>query len=414
MKTVALNVNGREVRIEVAPRTNLADCLREHLLLTGTHLGCEHGVCGACTVEIDGEIARACITYAVACDGATIRTIEGFDDDPLMERLRTAFCEHHALQCGYCTPGMLIAARDLVRRKTDLSDREIRTEMSGNLCRCTGYMGIANAVASVMAEGTASGVESGVPRRLGPAPGPDVPRSKANGAGGAAASAARIAETAGSQAAAPGAAVPAHQTEIEVGEIREEGGFSRLSQSFMVAHPRERVWRTMSDIEKVATCMPGVSLDGPVQDGKLAGRITVKLGPMTPSFTGEGDVAIHDAEYRGEVEGSGRDRTSSSRVRGRVEYRLEEAEGGGATHVHVELAYALTGPLAQFGRSALVRDLAQRMAAAFAGNLEARLSGRQRPAGAQTGALDAGGMVFSVIWERIKAFFARLSGRGNG
>jgi len=413
MKTIALNINGRDVKVEVSPRTNLADCLREDMLLTGTHVGCEHGICGACTVEIDGEITRACITYAVACDGAKIRTIEGFDDDPLMDRLRKAFAENHALQCGYCTPGMLIAARNLVRRKKGLSDHEIRTEMSGNLCRCTGYMGIANAVASVMADSAGDGMESGVARRLGPAPGPDVSRFSANGAGAATPAPERVQSRAASPAAPAATAAPARQIEVEVGEIREEGGFTRLNQSFVVAHPRETVWRTMSDIEKVATCMPGVSLDGPVRDGKLAGRITVKLGPMTPSFAGEGEVAIHGAEYRGEVEGAGRDSNSASRVRGRVEYRLEEAEGGGATRVHVDMAYAVTGPLAQFGRSALVRDLAQRMAAAFAGNLEARLSGHEAEAG-ETGALDAGGMVFSVIWQRIKAFFARLFGRGNG
>ena len=117
MTRIALTVNGKPVEAEVAPRTHLADFLREQLLLTGTHIGCEHGICGACTVEIDGEIARSCITYAVACDGARVRTIEGFDDDALMARLRQAFTEAHALQCGYCTPGMLIAARDLVRRK---------------------------------------------------------------------------------------------------------------------------------------------------------------------------------------------------------------------------------------------------------------------------------------------------------
>ena len=102
--------------------------------------------------SINGEIARSCITYAVACDGADVRTIESFDDDPLMARLRTAFSAEHALQCGYCTPGMLIAARDLVRRKGGLSRADIRTEMSGNLCRCTGYVGIVSAIESVMAE----------------------------------------------------------------------------------------------------------------------------------------------------------------------------------------------------------------------------------------------------------------------
>ncbi len=123
MTAVNLTVNGEAISAEVTPRTHLADFLREHLLLTGTHIGCEHGICGACTVEIDGEIARSCITYAVACDGAKVRTIEGFDDDRLMARLRRAFSEAHALQCGYCTPGMLIAARDLIRRKGALDPR---------------------------------------------------------------------------------------------------------------------------------------------------------------------------------------------------------------------------------------------------------------------------------------------------
>ena len=113
-KKIQLTVNGKAVSAEVEPRLQLADFLREHLLLTGTHLGCEHGVCGACTVEIDGAPARSCIAYAVACDGADVRTIEGFDDDPVMAELREAFSAEHALQCGYCTPGMLVTARDIV------------------------------------------------------------------------------------------------------------------------------------------------------------------------------------------------------------------------------------------------------------------------------------------------------------
>ena len=173
MTAITLTVNGQSVSAEVTPRTHLADFLREHLLLTGTHIGCEHGICGACTVEIDGEIARSCITYAVACDGAEVRTIEGFDDDKLMARLRQAFSEAHALQCGYCTPGMLIAARDLIRRKGGLSGAQIRTEMSGNLCRCTGYVGIVRAIERIMAE--RAGLDLPMPPLrqpgLGPAPG---------------------------------------------------------------------------------------------------------------------------------------------------------------------------------------------------------------------------------------------------
>ncbi len=151
MTRVAVTVNGEAVSLEVEPRTHLADLLRETLGLTGTHLGCEHGVCGACTVEIDGAPQRSCIALAVACEGSAIRTIEGFGEDPVMAALRAAFSAHHALQCGYCTPGMLVAARDLVLRLPDADDARVREEMSGNLCRCTGYRGIVRAILSVLA-----------------------------------------------------------------------------------------------------------------------------------------------------------------------------------------------------------------------------------------------------------------------
>jgi carbon-monoxide dehydrogenase small subunit len=152
MKPVKLTVNGKPVTAQVEPRTHLADLLREQLRLTGTHLGCEHGVCGACTVLIDGAPSRACIAFAVTCDGADVRTIEGLDDDPVMVALRQAFTEAHALQCGYCTPGMLVTARDIVLRLPDADAARVRIELSGNLCRCTGYMGIVTAILRVLAE----------------------------------------------------------------------------------------------------------------------------------------------------------------------------------------------------------------------------------------------------------------------
>jgi carbon-monoxide dehydrogenase small subunit len=151
-KAVAITVNGRRVEAEVEPRTHLADFLREQLNLTGTNLGCEHGVCGACTLEIDGAPSRSCITYAAACDGADVRSIEGFDDDPVMAQLREAFTAEHALQCGYCTPGMLVTARDIVLRLPDADEARIRMELAGNLCRCTGYMGIVRAIQRVLSE----------------------------------------------------------------------------------------------------------------------------------------------------------------------------------------------------------------------------------------------------------------------
>jgi aerobic carbon-monoxide dehydrogenase small subunit len=151
---VSLTVNGRRVEAEVEPRLNLADFLREHLHLTATHLGCEHGVCGACTVLADGKPIRACIALAVSLEGAEIRTLEGLQGDPLMETLKDAFHEKHGLQCGFCTPGMLVSAWDLLRRRRDLDERVVRVAMSGNLCRCTGYQGI---VRSIMAAALLTG-----------------------------------------------------------------------------------------------------------------------------------------------------------------------------------------------------------------------------------------------------------------
>ena len=149
-RRVAFTVNGRPVQAELEPRTSLADFVRESERLTGTNLGCEHGVCGACTLEIDGAPARSCITLAAACEGAYVRTIEAFDDDPVMEKLREAFSAEHALQCGYCTPGMLMTARDIVLRLPGADEARIRLELSGNLCRCTGYMGIVRAIQRVL------------------------------------------------------------------------------------------------------------------------------------------------------------------------------------------------------------------------------------------------------------------------
>ncbi len=149
MIPISLTVNGERIEAAVEPRTSLADFLREQLNLTGTHIGCEHGVCGACTIHIDGISARSCITLAVACDGKNIQTIEGFGDDVTMTALRDAFSKEHALQCGYCTPGMLMTAHDVLSRFPNLDEAGIRKEMSGNLCRCTGYQGIVKAIASL-------------------------------------------------------------------------------------------------------------------------------------------------------------------------------------------------------------------------------------------------------------------------
>ena len=150
MSDLTININGEHVTANVEPRLSLADFIRDHQRLTGTHLGCEHGVCGACTVLMNGEPVRSCITFAVVADGTEITTIEGFDDDEPMAQLRQAFHENHALQCGYCTPGMLVAARDIGTRLPDADEDRGRLELAGNLCRCTGYVGIVKAILSVL------------------------------------------------------------------------------------------------------------------------------------------------------------------------------------------------------------------------------------------------------------------------
>ncbi|MDB5607015.1 MAG: (2Fe-2S)-binding protein [Bradyrhizobium sp.] len=144
--SISLQVNGERVDAHILPRLNLADFLREHLHLTGTHVGCEHGVCGACTVRMNGEIVRACLILAVQTEGMSVQTIEGLSDSGEVVDLQAAFRDRNALQCGYCTPGMLIAAQDLLQQDPEPSRERIREHLSGNYCRCTGYQAIVDAV----------------------------------------------------------------------------------------------------------------------------------------------------------------------------------------------------------------------------------------------------------------------------
>jgi len=146
---ISLNVNGERVRMHVDARKTLVDFLRDDLSLTGSHVGCEHGVCGACTVRVNGEIVRGCLMLAVQCDGAKVETIEGLSDSGEVAVLQAAFEQRNALQCGYCTPGMLATAQDLLKRGGVPSRGEIREHISGNYCRCTGYHAIVDAVEAV-------------------------------------------------------------------------------------------------------------------------------------------------------------------------------------------------------------------------------------------------------------------------
>jgi carbon-monoxide dehydrogenase small subunit len=147
---ITLSVNGVQVSRRVAPRVHLVDFLRDELGLTGSHIGCEHGVCGACTVRVNGEIVRGCLMLAVQANGCKVDTIEGISDSGEAKDLQKAFHEKNALQCGFCTPGMLMAAQDLVLQKRNVTREEIREHISGNYCRCTGYQAIVDAIEEVM------------------------------------------------------------------------------------------------------------------------------------------------------------------------------------------------------------------------------------------------------------------------
>ena len=408
MTAINLTVNGKAVAANVEPRTNLADFLRDTLGFTGTHIGCEHGVCGACTLIIDAMPARSCITFAVACDGADITTIEGLDDDAVMQELRAAFSREHALQCGYCTPGMLASARDVVLRMPDARAQDIRIAMSGNLCRCTGYVGIVRAIERVLAERAAKGAASPIKPRtaLGPAGSDHAAASTPNNA--------RLARAASRPAgAASSASGQGTKAPSPIASARVMGKpQSTLRQSFSVDHSRDDVWAFFGRLGEVTTCLPGTSLIGTPTDDHVEPRIRIKVGPIIAEFEGVADAVRDASNHSGTIRGSARDTRSSSTTRGEIRYRLHEDQDAAATRVDVEVGYTLTGPLAQFGRSAIVQEIAARMTETFARNLQARLdrgdSGTgagQAPAPAE---LDAGSLVFSVVWGRIRAFFRRL------
>ena len=368
---VALTVNGSPVKAAVEPRTHLADLLREELGLTGTHLGCEHGVCGACTVEIDGAPQRSCIAFAAACDGADVRTIEGLDEDPVAAALREAFAAEHALQCGYCTPGMLIAARDIVVRLPGAEEAEVREALAGNLCRCTGYRGIVRAVLRVLAD-----------RREGAPPGER-----------AAMPIHTVTAAAAAPAPAPPTAPPAAAPQ----------GTPVLRQTVELAVPAARVWEALRDPSLIAACVPGLELAEALPDGTVRGAFRVRLGPIGARFAGEGRVGYDDETRTARVSGSGADTGGPSRVSGAARLRLLELAPD-RTRLEIEAEHRLTGLLAQFSRGAVAQAVAATLAGEFARALERKLlagteaASPAEPAGERS------------VWRALLAWFRRWLG----
>jgi carbon-monoxide dehydrogenase small subunit len=360
MTELTLTVNGATLRREVAPRTHLADFLREALLLTGTHLGCEHGVCGACTLLVDDAPVRACLVSAALCQGAAVRTIEGLQDDPVIAALRAAFTAEHALQCGYCTPGMLATARDIVLRLPHADDDRVRLELAGNLCRCTGYNGIVRAIRRVL--------DADLPRTApAPAPLPGLPAI--------AALPAAIAQ------ALPNAAT--------------------LQQRLTLAVPAADVWAALQSPALVAACVPGARLTR-IDGDRLEGEMLASLGPIQARFAGTATLTFDTATTSGRLTGEGRDMTTGTRLSGALRFSLA-ADAAGSV-LSLEIGYALRGPLAQFGRGPIVQVFAADLAATVARALEARLTGAPPPAQAP---LSAGRMLLRVLWRQLRRLFGR-------
>ena len=378
MHAINLTVNGKPVQAEVEPRMHLADFLREELLLTGTHLGCEHGVCGACTVLIDDAPARACISFAVGCDAADVRTIEGFETDPLMRELRRAFSIHHALQCGYCTPGMLVTAYDIVRRLPGADEARVREELGGNLCRCTGYVGIVSAILEVLADPpdlesmiTPAAAGASIPMRVATMP---------------------------SACPSPSSI----QLDRDATTPAATGsGATRLSRRVPLDLPPGDLWGMLQDTEAVVRCLPGAELTSPpdpLRRQPITYRFLVSIGPMRASFEGSAEVELDAQGWTGRIAGRGVDQASRTTSEGAIEFTVEQIEAE-KSMLSVVIEYALKGPLAQFSRGALVSSVVDELLARFVDNLMSAAAGKDVVASAELG-----GIVFGLtaLWRSIK------------
>jgi xanthine dehydrogenase YagT iron-sulfur-binding subunit len=359
---VTLTVNGTPVSLRLPARVTLADALRDHLGLTGTHLGCEHGVCGMCTVLVDGEAARACLLFGVQLDGAEVVTVEGLGRPDDQHPLQRAFSEHHALQCGFCTPGFLLSAYDLLADGTDV-EVDGRA-LSGVLCRCTGYRNIVSAVRAVAAaypDGVPPPGNCGAPSRHAE---PDSPK-------------------------------PAALT-LPTGPPT-----TTVTVDSVVAAPLDDVWRVLTDIGLLARCLPGAELTEHLGGDRYRGVARVALGPIRLSFTGLAQIAERDATaHRLHVRAQGSD-AGGAQTHADVRLTAEAAPAGG-TRLRADADVFLTGRIAQFGR-ALAGDVSRRLFEQFAEAVGVAATSGTAPATRVNPAVLLGRAAFA----RLRALFRR-------
>ncbi|MEY2532945.1 MAG: aerobic carbon-monoxide dehydrogenase small subunit, partial [bacterium] len=340
MTEISLTVNGTAVDVDVEPRITLADALRHNLNLTGTHVGCEHGVCGACTVLVDGVATRSCLMFAVQAQGSEVTTVEALGRADDLHPLQEAFKKHHGLQCGFCTPGFLMSAYELLRDGVEPDEQRIAEELSGVICRCTGYRGIVAAVREVAERDEPLPEPSNVGLPIvvvspGGAP-PTVPARPPEEAVVASVDPKRF-----------DLAVPAGEPNALVDVSTEVG------------HGVAETWALLSDFPRMTRCLPGVELSDLLGDDTYGGHAQLHMGPLRFSFAGAARVIERDDAGRSlRAVGAGSD-VSGGGVRADLRFSAEPA-GEGRTVVRAQARLYLTGRAAQFGRS-LVGDVSRQL-----------------------------------------------------
>lgn len=377
-------INGRPATVHVAPRVTLADALRDHLGLTGTHLGCEHGVCGLCTVLVDGDAARACLMLACQVDGSEVLTVEGMGTPSDLHPLQESFGSHHALQCGFCTPGQIMSAYDLLKTDEQPSEEGLPDQLSGVLCRCTGYRNIVDAVADV-----ARKYPDGVPGPRNCAqPEPRLPRATLGGAG-------EPMELEQANAGGPA------EISVPSGEPT-----AVVTVDTVADEPIDRIWSIIEGTSTLAACLPGAEIIEDFGDDQYKGRMRVSLGPVRLAFLGDVRIVERDeVTHRVKVIGQAAD-ASSGDVAAVVDL-VAEPQGDGRTALRAVAELHMTGRIAQFGRG-LVNDVSRDMFQQFASNIEAAARGEAPTEAAPASALS---MVIALIRSRVAALGRLFSRR---
>jgi carbon-monoxide dehydrogenase small subunit len=353
--SVEFSVNGTPVSLRVSPRMTLADVLRDQLGLTGTHIGCEHGVCGMCTILVDGDASRSCLIYACQVDGSELTTVEGLGKPDDLHPLQESFGRHHGLQCGFCTPGFLMSSYDLLDHDPGIQREDLAEELSGVLCRCTGYRNIIDAVDDVACKN-----RDGVPRPKNFGRRTLIGRSPVGTTGARDESAPAVADETSDHLRPDEIRLPTGEPTININVT------SILESSL------EDVGRVISDVRLLVRCLPGAELIDELGDGWYRGRVRLALGPIRLSFNGIVHLLAHESDWV-HVLGQGND-VSGGRAQAEIQIRV--ISDGKGTRLQANARVFLVGRIAGFGRS-LSGDVSRRMFEEFATAVDATARGEE-------------------------------------